>query len=263
MSFELKKLPALKYLRFKTWEDEGIQHGFTGAELFFKGEREKSDAKLFCKELDLYRLFYLEQVHGKSFLDLRDKSKEAEIFQLSNNDSGWPLMRIEADAFIIPSSFSAPKGKQVAFAIKTADCIPLIIRAEESIALIHAGWRGLEAGIIEAVTKALGKESFTEVLIGPCAGYEQYEIGEDVIKRLKFKLGDKVAFKAAEKEGKFLLNLAGTAERVVIGQNKLSKVHHSSICTIENDNYHSYRNTGSKAGRNLSFYIPPVTSSAT
>jgi len=69
--------------------------------------------------------------------------------------------------------------------VATADCVPLIIEADHSAAVVHAGWRGLEAGIVEAALDAIvatGDEP-RRAAIGPAIGPCCYEVGSDVAAR--------------------------------------------------------------------------------
>jgi len=74
----------------------------------------------------------------------------------------------------------------------TADCLPIAIARADGgrLALLHAGWRGLEAGIAEAGAAAVGGEVLAAV--GPGAGPCCYEVGEDVASRLRARFGDDV-----------------------------------------------------------------------
>jgi hypothetical protein len=82
----------------------------------------------------------------------------------------------EADAAV-----SAEAGRVLA--ILTADCLPVLFCDEggREIAAAHAGWRGLSAGVLEATVAAM--QSPPDRLLawlGPAAGPEAYEIGEEV-----------------------------------------------------------------------------------
>lgn len=82
----------------------------------------------------------------------------------------------EADALVC-------RTPGVPCAILTADCLPVLFcdRAGERIAVAHAGWRGLAAGVLEATLDALGAEP-DQVLawMGPGIGRDAFEIGEEV-----------------------------------------------------------------------------------
>lgn len=71
----------------------------------------------------------------------------------------------------------------IVLAVLTADCLPVFLcdRAGSKIALLHAGWRGLASGVIEAGVRQLGV-SGTEVLawLGPAIGPDSYEVGDEV-----------------------------------------------------------------------------------
>jgi len=68
-------------------------------------------------------------------------------------------------------------------AVLTADCLPVVFAARDGreIAAAHAGWRGLAGGILERTVKAMHTPA-GDVLawLGPAAGPEKYEIGEEV-----------------------------------------------------------------------------------
>lgn len=57
------------------------------------------------------------------------------------------------------------------------DCAPIVlVGATRSLATVHAGWRGLAAGIIDVAAAALG-EPVVDVVLGPCIGPCCYEFG--------------------------------------------------------------------------------------
>jgi len=67
--------------------------------------------------------------------------------------------------------------------VLTADCLPIALVAAEAVAIVHAGWRGLAAGVLaEAVAalRELGAEGEIRAAIGPGAGACCYEAGSEV-----------------------------------------------------------------------------------
>lgn len=68
-------------------------------------------------------------------------------------------------------------------AVLTADCLPVLLcdRAGTVVAALHAGWRGLAAGVLEAGIAALGRPG-RELLawLGPAIGPEAFVVGEEV-----------------------------------------------------------------------------------
>lgn len=71
----------------------------------------------------------------------------------------------------------------VVLAVLTADCLPLLVCSEDGgeIAAIHAGWRGLAAGVIERTVERLStpREKLL-VWLGPAIGMASYEVGAEV-----------------------------------------------------------------------------------
>jgi hypothetical protein len=67
----------------------------------------------------------------------------------------------------------------VAAVVLTADCLPVALAGPEAVGMVHAGWRGLAAGVLEAAVAALGDGPVSAAIgpgIGPCC----YEVGDDV-----------------------------------------------------------------------------------
>ncbi|MUH58202.1 MAG: hypothetical protein F2790_03525 [Actinobacteria bacterium] len=71
-----------------------------------------------------------------------------------------------------------------AVALIVADCAPLLLvdPAGHQLAVVHAGWRGLAAGVIEATVNALDADvSQLHVAIGPAISGDRYQVGPEVI----------------------------------------------------------------------------------
>jgi polyphenol oxidase len=67
----------------------------------------------------------------------------------------------------------------VAAIVLVADCLPVALATPGSVGMVHAGWRGLAAGVLEAGVAALGGGPVAAAIgpgIGPCC----YEVGDDV-----------------------------------------------------------------------------------
>lgn len=70
----------------------------------------------------------------------------------------------------------------VPLVVATADCMPIIVEGDRSVAVIHAGWRGVAAGVISAGLEAVVSLGDTprRAAIGPSIGPCCYEVGEEV-----------------------------------------------------------------------------------
>lgn len=112
---------------------------------------------------------WLKQVHGVAVARCHTLRGQREDPQEDGNE---PV----ADA-----SVTATPG--VVLSILTADCLPVVFTADDGseIAAAHAGWRGLAAGVLEATVAAVRTPpDRLLVWLGPAAGPQAYEIGEEV-----------------------------------------------------------------------------------
>ena len=97
--------------------------------------------------------------------------------------------------------------------VRTADCAPILLEGREGIGVVHAGWRGLEAGVIEAAADALASigEGPDTLRLGPCIRPRCYEFGEAELDQVAARYGD--AVRATTAWGTPALDLAaGVAE---------------------------------------------------
>jgi YfiH family protein len=70
----------------------------------------------------------------------------------------------------------------VAALVLTADCLPVALIAPEAVAIVHAGWRGLAAGVLAegvAAVRELAGDGAIHAAIGPGAGPCCYEVGDE------------------------------------------------------------------------------------
>ena len=112
----------------------------------------------------------------------------------------------------------------VAVTVMAADCLPVALAAPGAVAMLHGGWRGLAAGVLEAgveAMRALGADGAIVAAIGPGAGPCCYEAGDEVHAALGHGVGRNVDLKAAARQR---LLAAGVAE-----------VHDTARCTICSD----------------------------
>lgn len=126
-----------------------------------------------------------------------------------------------------------------------ADCVPVIIASHDgsALAVVHAGWRGLVAGVLERAVEALPLVPLAAA-IGPCAGPERYEIGPEVRDRLEGR------FEAAWGTGR-LADLAGCARAALVGAGiDAAAIEVAGLCTIgDPERFFSHRRDGAPGGR--------------
>jgi YfiH family protein len=163
---------------------------------------------------------WLRQVHG------------IEVVDAARAESG-----VAADA-----SFTRETG--VVCAVMAADCMPVLLAQDggEAVAIAHAGWRGLCAGVIEAAIGAIGAPGGRILAwLGPAIGPAAYEVGEEV--RAAFLDRDAraaAAFRSA-RPGHWHLDLYAVA-RQRLASSGVTRVFGGGLCTASDAaRFFSYR----------------------
>ena len=74
----------------------------------------------------------------------------------------------------------------VPLAVMVADCVPLVLAsgAEELLAAVHVGWRGLAAGIVQIAVRSFSGPASVAASIGPSVGPCHYEVGQEVVEQV-------------------------------------------------------------------------------
>lgn len=130
------------------------------------------------------------------------------------------------------------KPGQVA-AVLTADCLPLLVADRDGgcVAAIHAGWRGLGAGVIAECIGALPVAPGNLIAwIGPRICREHYEVGEDV----RDTFADSPDAFISNRPGHWLADLAAIASRQLFDAG-VFMVNDCQKCTAEGAQFFSYR----------------------
>jgi purine-nucleoside/S-methyl-5'-thioadenosine phosphorylase / adenosine deaminase len=136
--------------------------------------------------------------------------------------------------------------------VATADCVPILLAGPQGLAAIHAGWRGIAAGVIPATLEKLqGRREDWTAWIGPAIGACCYEVGEDVAEQVVAASTPDVAVQGPA--GRPHLDLPGAA-RIQLAAAGVGEVIVLQRCTrCDSEKLWSYRREGKRAGRNLAF----------
>ena len=127
----------------------------------------------------------------------------------------------------------------------SADCLPIVLvrtgPEKPAVAVLHAGWKGLLAGIVAAGAQALGRGPLTAAIgpgIGPCC----YEVGEEVAAPFRECFGDDVVRESR-------LDLWTSAERALraAGVEQVDRVDRCTAC--EPETFFSHRRDAGRTGR--------------
>jgi hypothetical protein len=140
--------------------------------------------------------------------------------------------------------------------VLTADCVPILLAAGDAVAAVHAGWRGLAAGVVENALAALGAHAAgarVAAAIGPCIGGCCYEVDAPVLAPLRARYG--AALDAAcvpTRAGHARLDLGALVEAALLraGVAPVALGTAARSCTrCDAQRFHSFRRDGAAAGR--------------
>lgn len=206
------------------WQEKGVRHGFEG-----QGHELPSFGS------------HVKQVHGLAIQEVTADGTQGLIGQGDIIATQLPSHRI---------------------AVKTADCVPILVLHANQVMAIHAGWRGLAQDILLAVAEFLQAKGISpkdcEWGIGPSISLQSFEIGPEVLEHFKTDLTYAYDLNWAATKGvgdRWHLDL----QTLVVLRLKHLGVEPEKISVIRADTktdeerWHSYRRNGEQAGRNWSW----------
>jgi hypothetical protein len=189
------------------------------------------------------------QVHGTTVQRVRANAQGAQAgggIRTSMETGAQPDIGISTDTDAHPdieADGQATALRGVGAMVLTADCLPVALGSSGAVAMVHAGWRGLAAGVLEEGVRALrelGGVDDIVAVIGPGAGPCCYEVGEEV----------HVAFGGAHRIGipPTRIDLQAIARDRLLAAG-VTDVRDVGACTICDERFFSYRREGARAGR--------------
>ena len=127
--------------------------------------------------------------------------------------------------------------------VLTADCAPIALASDEAVAVVHAGWPGLLAGVIEAAVEQLRAKSSGPVraALGPCIHPARYEFGPADLDMVATRLGESV--RARTETDRPALDIPG-AVRAALGRVDVKDLIDCGVCTSASPDHFSYRRDG-------------------
>lgn len=142
------------------------------------------------------------------------------------------------------ASFST--RKQVVCVTMTADCLPVLLcdQAGSVVAAVHAGWRSLCDGVIEATVKTMPVEPARLMAwLGPAIGPQAFEVGSEV--RAQFMAQDEQAEDAFQAHGEKWLGDLYAIARQRLSRLGVTQVYGGGRCTYrEPETFFSFRRDG-------------------
>lgn len=143
--------------------------------------------------------------------------------------------------------------------VRTADCAPVALVAHEGVvAAIHAGWRGLAGGVIEAATAVVRQLGGVRIkaFVGPCIHAECYEFGAGPLADLAGRFGAGVVARTAW--GTPALDIPATVRRTLdhCGVDEIIEAGRCTACEAET--WYSHRARGEPQRHVLATWISEI-----
>jgi polyphenol oxidase len=167
------------------------------------------------------RWFRIRQVHGTS------------VVHAERVDPGAAP---DADAAVTATS-------GLPLTVLTADCAPVALVADTAVAAVHAGWRGLAGGVIQATAAELRTldDGPVRAVLGPCIHPERYEFGAHDLDTVAARLGPGVRARTAG--GGAALDLRA-AVRAALEKAAITELTDVDVCTAASPDHFSFRRDG-------------------
>lgn len=189
------------------------------------------------------RVLFLSQVHGTTC-------------HLVNGDETFAEVSVrEGDALL-------SRSPTVACGVRTADCMPILIADDDTgaVAAVHAGWRGVERGVIrkavERLRRVIGREGRLLAAIGPHISARAFEVSADVADRLaKCSTASDALQLSYGAKPHVNLRLIARAQLSELGISA-EQIDDVAGCTFgDTELFFSYRRDGKVGGRHLSAIV--------
>jgi YfiH family protein len=130
-----------------------------------------------------------------------------------------------------------------ALAVRSADCAPVVLLGRRAVGVVHAGWKGLEAGIVARTVTALRAldDGPVEAHLGPCIRPGCYEFDGPELDRLAGRFGDEV--RSATSSGTPALDLPA-AVAAALREVGVAALRDEAGCTACDRRWYSHRARG-------------------
>ena len=172
--------------------------------------------------------WWLDQVHGTTAVTA----------------SGAP----PAEPVVADAAVTVEPG--VPLVVLTADCAPIALACDDAAGVVHAGWHGVVAGVIEKAVSTLRSIGNGDVraALGPCIHPARYEFGQDDLERVIERLGPRV--EGRTNAGKPALDLPA-AVGLALERAGVADVTDMSQCTSASRDFFSHRRDGETGRQGL------------
>jgi YfiH family protein len=198
--------------------------------------KENRGLALSSLDVDQFSVFDVWQVHGIAVVIAEKPRKADEAHQQADgivtNQSGITLM------------------------MRFADCVPILLHdpIRKVIGVAHAGWMGTVNGTVREVIGKMQSQFGSDpidmrAVIGPSIGPDHYEVGEDVVNRVREAFGDRTSRLLTIQKNQSFLDL-WAANHLLLEDAGVRHIEVVALCTAcHTDDWYSHRAENGRTGR--------------
>ncbi len=141
--------------------------------------------------------------------------------------------------------------------VKYADCVPILLATCDgrAVGAVHAGWRGVIAGVVPAAVARVSELSRTPAdrliaAIGPCIGLDHFEVGPEVVSVFREKFSGDDALVRPEGDKGFIDLREAVRRQLCDAGLQIHRIDTTDLCTYENrEEFFSHRRDHGLTGR--------------
>lgn len=195
--------------------------------------------------------------HGFETRESRRAPAGYRVATLKQVHSGRVIVAREEEGVLGEADALVTDRAGVLLSIRTADCVPLLLVDPDSraIAAVHAGWRGVVAGVLPGAVETMQAEYGTRpaallAAIGPCIRLDAFEVGEEVASQFQDLFPER-----RDLDRKTHLDLAEACIRQLTRMGvRRESIYDCGRCSYrESALFHSFRRDREASGRMIAF----------
>lgn len=139
------------------------------------------------------------------------------------------------------------KATMLPIAVAVADCVPVAIVGVGSVAVVHAGWRGVASGVVRRAIRAMDAsgDRVKGAVIGPHIGPCCFEVGAEVVEAVG-------GYATTTSEGSLSIDLASAIRDQLGGV----EIESRTECTMHDDRFYSHRENATPKRQMAVAWIP-------
>lgn len=177
----------------------------------------------------------------------------------------WQVHSADVICTEIPRPLNAPHEKadsiltsnpDITLFMRFADCVPILLHdpVRKVVGIVHAGWMGtvnkVLARTIQTMSEKYGSNPGDIIAgIGPSIGPDHYQVGEDVIEKVKLAFGDQAEELLINLNERTYFNL-WRANGILLQRAGVTSIEVSGLCTAcDTNRWYSHRAEAGKTGR--------------